>query len=912
MFLAELAIPAALAVIAALAGVVLWQRRRLRGHAHIMAALEELSGNFSVWDRDDRLILFNSNFRKELGEIAHLASPGLDFEAYIRARVQAGLIDEAIGREDAWLEERLDRHRSPAGDFELAVADGRWHLLRERRTALGGTALFGIEITDRKRAEDARAISERRFKEMVEAGADWRWETDRDDRYVFVSENFETLTGMKRDDIVGRRREDVVDEADLLEWRPLLEKVARRVAFRDIFVQRRLPNGERIWFSLSGRPHFDDNGAFEGYWGVGRDVTDLVQAREAIRLSEARFRDFAESASDAFWETDAEHRLSFVTEMWRPMWPTPESVYGKTRWGLYGVDPERDPHWAFLKQEMDGRRAFRDFVFHARDRDGAERSVSISGQPVFDGDGAFAGYRGVAVDLTELLDAQVALRRNEGLLRTFIDNVSAAAGMIDREGRVELVNRAYVEALGRSEDEIIGNLIYDHLLEDHAGVLRAHIQMVADAGAAVAQERMALFPDGRPYCRLVTIFPIHDENDTMTGFGYHAIDISAIKQAEEQLRQRQRIETVGQLTGGVAHDFNNLLAVIMGNAELLEDQLGDDARLAAILRTATRGAELTQRLLAFSRQQPLNPEPVDVAGLISEMREILQRTLGETIEIKTDVAEELAPALADAAQLENALLNLAINARDAMPDGGRLTISCFAMTLDADGAAAAGEDVQPGDYVTLAVSDDGAGMSADVKTRAFEPFFTTKDIGAGSGLGLSMVYGFAKQSGGFATIESAPGDGATVSMCLPRAASAAAAPGVVTARQSPIRGSGERILVIEDDPDVRSLAVAMLGELGYAVVDAPDATAARAALAAGERIDLVISDIVLPGGVSGPAFAEEVRARWPDHKTVFMSGHASGSVDMPDLQEHDVVLSKPFNRVDLAKAVARRLAPGAE
>lgn len=911
-FLANFAILAAVAVIMALAGIVLWQRRRLRGHDHVIAALDELSGNFSVWDRDGRLIRFNANFKNELAEVAHLASPGLMFEDYIRARVRAGLIADAAGEEAAWIEERLRRHGAPSGDFEVALADGRWHLLRECRTALGGTALFGIDITDRKRAEDARATSERRFKEMVDAGADWRWETGPDDRYVFVSSNFEALTGIACDSVIGRRREDVVDEANLPAWRPLLRMVARREAFREFQCRRRLQDGRTIWLSISGKPHFDAGGVFQGYWGVGRDVTDLVRAREAIRESEARFRDYAESASDAFWETDADHRFTYATRMSRRMWRSPDDLFGKTRWELYGGDPDRDPHWAFLKQEIEAHRPFRDFVYQAPDAAGAPREIRTSGKPVFDDDGVFSGYRGVAVDQTELANTQAELRRNERLLRTFINNFSAATAMLDHDGRVQLVNRAYVEALGESESALVGELVFDIIGKEHARILRAHFREVVETGAAVTQERTALLPDGRPFDRLVTIFPIRDEDDTVTGFGVHAIDISALRQAEERLRQAQRIETVGQLTGGIAHDFNNLLAIIMGNAELLEDRISDDPRLAAILRTATRGAELTQRLLAFSRQQPLNPEPLDVARLIGEMQEILARTLSEIIQVETRVADGLPPALADAAQLENALLNLAINARDAMPNGGRVTIAAFATTLDVKAAAAAGEDVRPGDYVALAVEDDGCGMPADVKARAFEPFFTTKETGAGSGLGLSMVYGFAKQSGGFATIQSAHGDGATITIYLPRAASAVAATDAVGTRPSPQRGKGERILVIEDDPDLRSLAVAMLRELGYAVVDAADATSARSALRSGGRIDLVISDVVLPGGVSGPAFAEEVRAQWPDHKTVFMSGHAASAADWATQQGADVLLFKPFNRAELADAIARRLATGSE
>jgi PAS domain S-box-containing protein len=386
------------------------------------------------------------------------------------------------------------------------------------------------------------------------------------------------------------------------------------------------------------------------------------------------------------------------------------------------------------------------------------------------------------------------------------------------------------------------------------------------------------------------------------------LDVTEHKWAEERLAQAQRMEAVGQLTGGVAHDFNNLLAVIQGNAELIAEEIeGLDRLTAPILRASQRGAELTQRLLAFSRRQPLRPQTIDISELVAGMLDLLARTLEETIEIKTAMAPDLWVASADPGQVENALLNLAINARDAMRNGGKLTIECANVRLGAT-YVARNPEALAGDYVVLAVSDTGTGMSPEVQAHAFEPFFTTKEVGQGSGLGLSMVYGFAKQSGGHVNIYSEVGRGTTVKLYLPRAAGALKAAAAGASDETP-RGRGEMVLVIEDDEEVRALAVRMLEDLGYRVVDVPQTAAALEVLAGGEQVDLVLSDVVLPGGTSGPEFAEQVRTRYPELKFVFMSGYPAEAAKRNGfLGSGNVLLNKPFRKQQLADALRETLA----
>ncbi|AYH42573.1 PAS domain S-box protein [Azoarcus sp. DN11] len=378
--------------------------------------------------------------------------------------------------------------------------------------------------------------------------------------------------------------------------------------------------------------------------------------------------------------------------------------------------------------------------------------------------------------------------------------------------------------------------------------------------------------------------------------------------AERALHQAQKMEAVGQLTGGIAHDFNNLLTVVMGNLQLLARRLRDDAAAAELVKgaldAAWRGAELNRRLLAFSRKQRLAPVPLNLNDLIAGMVSLLQRSLGAHINIKVHAATDLPPALADVPQLEAALLNLAVNARDAMPAGGTLTIETDAVSLDEHYAALEG-DVKPGPYVMLAVSDTGCGMTSDVVQRAFDPFFTTKETGKGSGLGLAMVHGFVNQSGGHVKIYSEPGTGTTIKLFLPVIARPAGArPGDAPHSPRPEATGSETILVVEDEDNVRELVCRVLDALGYRILQAAEGRTALALLAQDPGIDLLFTDVVLPGGMNGPEIARRARQLRPDLKLLYTSGYTGNA-----LQEHEAIpgefrmISKPYAIEDLAQIV---------
>ncbi len=391
---------------------------------------------------------------------------------------------------------------------------------------------------------------------------------------------------------------------------------------------------------------------------------------------------------------------------------------------------------------------------------------------------------------------------------------------------------------------------------------------------------------------------------------------TAIAELHTRLQQSQRMEAVGQLTGGIAHDFNNLLTVVMGNTELLLECKDVDAqqRMLAtqIANAAQRGAELTQRLLAFARKQALDPKAVDVNQLAADLDPMLRRTLGEHIEINLVRAGGLWPALVDPGQLENALLNLCLNARDAMPTGGRLTLETANVRLDAEYAARHSE-VVAGQYVMLAVSDTGQGIAADLLPRVFEPFYTTKPKGKGTGLGLSMVYGFAKQSGGHVGIYSEPAQGTTVKLYLPRHGGGGGAC-VAQPQASPgVAGGSETILLVEDDDAVRSYAGAALRSFGYRVVEAADGPSALALVGQREDLDLLFTDVVMPGGMNGRALADAARQLRPGLRVLYTSGYTEDAiVHHGRLDPGAHLLGKPYRRSDLGRAIRAALEPAAQ
>ena len=538
---------------------------------------------------------------------------------------------------------------------------------------------------------------------------------------------------------------------------------------------------------------------------------------------------------------------------------------------------------------------------------GGERRASLMTKfPFRDDRRKIVGIIGIARDITGRKLAENALRDSERKFRNLIEG-SIQGIIVDRglDQRILFANQAVVTMLG-----------YDHpndlLVLKMSDVFAPHeyerIKKYDEARSRADFENAPLRYEAQ-YARkdgsLIwtdSVVNIVDWEGA-PAFQGTVIDITERKKAEEQLRQSQKMDAVGQLTAGVAHDFNNLLAIIMSHAEVLRAQLGgDEDSVNSLIKAAARGSDLTKKLLAFSRKQALRPELIDLHSLISGMSDLLARSLGENIEIGILTAKRLWPAYADPGQMENAILNLAINARDAMPKGGRISFELGNVRLD-NVANDEGVELRPGAYVKIEVADNGEGMTAEVMKRAFDPFYTTKGVGEGSGLGLSMVFGFVQQSGGDIHISSTEGQGTKVRLYLPRSEQEAL-PIRENMRRPDPKAHGEKILVVEDDPDVRGGISTLLLELGYVVHESRDGELALAELEANPDIELLLCDVMLPGGVDGPEVVNQARRKHADLKVIFMTGYADRNLrKCGPIGDSVSVLTKPFKKVDLAETV---------
>ena len=568
-----------------------------------------------------------------------------------------------------------------------------------------------------------------------------------------------------------------------------------------------------------------------------------------------------------------------------------------------------------------------------RPSDGETRWISVTSTIERDEAGRAIRLVGAHTDVTEQVVAEQALRQSEERYRKLADqlaelnatlaqrveektrerdriwNVSQDLLVVaDRNGVWQTVNPAWTRTLGWSEVELLDRTSEWLEHPDDNGITRAQVKKLGADGTTVRFESRFRHRDGS--YRWLSWTGVSDRDRIYAV----ARDVTAEKAAAERLRateeallQSQKMEAVGQLTGGIAHDFNNLLTGIVGSLDLLQTRLNQGrtdnvARyINAAMTSANRAAALTHRLLAFARRQPLIPKNVDVNQLVVSLEDLLRRTIGETIDLGIVAAEDLWSTLCDPNQLESALLNLAINARDAMPDGGRLAIATSNARLDS--VTADTPALSPGDYVCITVTDTGVGMSAEVAARAFDPFFTTKPIGQGTGLGLSMIYGFARQSNGHVTIDSKVGQGTTVRLYLPRQHGDIAASHASAARTAEHAATGETVLVIEDEPIVRGVVLEMLAEQGYRTLEAIDGPSGLKILRSGQRIDLLVTDVGLPG-MNGRQVADQAREGRPDLKILFITGYAE-SVAMADgfLQPGMEMITKPFDLDHLAQRI---------
>ncbi len=571
--------------------------------------------------------------------------------------------------------------------------------------------------------------------------------------------------------------------------------------------------------------------------------------------------------------------------------------------------------------------------------DGEVRWVFARGRCYKDAQGRPARFLGAALDLTERKNTEQALRQSQTELQLIINAMPVLIGYVDHEQRFRLNNSAYLEWYGMTPQELYGKTIREVLGDE---VYAGREDKIAAALKGKACSFMTITPhrDGRARHALMKYLPRFSNDGSVNGFYIFVIDETERKlteealrhlnenleervaqrtqalaeanqrlqsemyereRAEDALRHAQKMEAVGQLTGGIAHDFNNMLTGIIGSLDLMQRYIaaGRSEEIGrftdAAVSSAHRAAALTHRLLAFSRRQSLDRRPLDPNQLVASLEDLFRRTKGAHIELKVQLGQDIWAVNTDASQLENALLNLVINARDAMPDGGELLIETANSYLDGTDITTL-EPVRAGDYVMLGVSDNGSGMAPKILAKAFDPFFTTKPIGQGTGLGLSMIYGFAQQSGGHVTIQSEPGQGTCVRLYLPRLHGTALESSLPThSSEAPLALAGEAVVVVEDDPAVRMLVVNVLDELGYTAHQAADARTALPLLESDLRVDLLVTDVGLPG-MNGRQLAEIARQHRPGLKVLFMTGYAEKAAERQGFLEEGMdMVAKPFS-----------------
>lgn len=810
------------------------------------------------------------------------------------------------------------------------------------------------DITDIRMTEETLRQREAQLSAITDNIPAFIAYVDKDWRLQFANRTAEEWYDRPSSEIVGRLAEEVLGPEAMELLRPRFEAVlaGNSIRFEQI---RRLPNGAVRSLDMSYVPDFGEDGKVRGFFALLLDITERRRAEEALRRtmrSGDLLRQIATAANEA---ASAEQAMAICLE----------AISRHGGWDIAGVfvladDDSGDlaPAGLWWADNPGDFTAFRQVSHGARFAPGMglPGRVAKSGKPAWIPDvrkdrnfpraklagaievtSGFAfpvliGQKVAAVleffsreirerddDLVDVANragtilgrvierqrAERALRDSEEQIRLMTDNIPVLITYIGQNKTFSFVNKTTEEWYARPASKLVGAPLRKLIGKPAFAKMEAQIDRALN-GETVHFEEVLSYPDGVTRHIDATYVPHFGSHDKVRGIFTMVVDVTGRVKAEEQLRHAQRMEAIGKLTGGVAHDFNNLLAVIMGNSEIVRDRLGEaDPAVQAITHAALRGAELTQRLLAFSRQKPLRPEATNLADLSRGMAGMMSRTLGETIAIEVKSSSNPWPAKVDAGELENAILNLAINARDAMPDGGTLTIETVNISLSSRQAAGYG-DAEPGDYVRLSLSDTGHGMPAEVMEHAFEPFFTTKTFGEGSGLGLSMVYGFATQSGGFATIESKPGKGTTVSLYLPRAEAGDIPEGDCRPLCQP-SAQGGSILVVEDDPDVRRLTVTLLSAMGYTVFEAEDGEAAMPLIRGGRHIDLLLSDVVLTGGMSGPDIAEAALVTRPDIRVMFMSGYAEDVIRRDREGREKAIdadlLTKPFTRAQLAQKV---------
>ena len=771
------------------------------------------------------------------------------------------------------------------------------------------TAALEHEVEERRRTEAARdqlAVRERLFSAAVESSDDSIVMQTLDGIIIGWNTAAERLYGYTAEEAVGQPTSILLPPDRREEGKDYLRRIATGERIEHFETVRLRKDGSPVEISVSLSPIRGDSGEIIGASGTARRLTDARRTERALQQQIEERRQLFDASEDLIMIMNSRGHIVQVS-------PSSQTVLGYPPDEMIGRSGVDFIHPAHLDQSREEMRALRRGG-HPRLAD--TRCIHKDGREVWlswlgNWSDQAKRFFFVGRDMTEARHAEESLRESELLARNIVETALDAFVQTDERSTILNWSSRAEELFGWRRDEALGRNGVDLIVAESerervkAGLARF---LESQDGQTLNRRRelMVRRRDGKEFKAELSVTALRRREGILFNVFYR--DLTDKIASEERIRHAEKMEAVGQLTGGVAHDFNNILTVITGTIEILADAVAKEPELAAITKmideAAGRGAELTQHLLAFARKQPLQPREIDINSLIIDTAKLLRPTLGEQIQIESVFEDESCVAVVDPNQLTTAILNLALNARDAMPGGGKLIVETGAAYLDEVYASV--NDVPPGHYVLIAVSDTGTGIPANMLARVFDPFFTSKGPGKGTGLGLSMVYGFIKQSTGHIKIYSEEGHGTTIKMYLPPGKTpTAVGEGVMPAT---IEGGHETILVVEDDRLVRDYVLAQLHSLGYVTLQAANAAEALAIVATGKPFDLLFTDVIMPGKLNGRQLADEVSKTRPDLRVVYTSGYTENAIIHHGRLDLGVLLlAKPYRKSDLARIIRKAL-----
>jgi PAS domain S-box-containing protein len=809
------------------------------------------------------------------------------------------------------------------GRPEQAWIDMDFSPITDENDIVLGVLGIVVETTDKYRANQTLTLDRARLEAMFDQAPGFMALLNGPEHiYQMVNQAYLALVGQR--DVLGRTVADAIPETVEQGFITILDRVYQSgEAFSSMSTPIMLDDAHgrprQRYIDLVYQPLRDDTGTVFGIFVEGSDVTDRVNAGMTLALSEAKFRAFSQAMSHQVWTANVRGELDWFNENVFEYSGLRHADLKGTGWGAM-VHPEDLPsagtHWAHSLTSGE----LYEVQLRLRRGDGIYRWHLTRAVPLRASDDSISGWIGTNTDIEAQKISELRLAKLNANLEEMVATRTAERDRMwrlstdvmlvaDFSAKVEAVNPGFTKLLGWEESEILGKDFLELIHPEDLASTLEKVSVLGQGANVYGFTNRYRCKDGGYRVLSWSAAPndrfIHAIGRDVTAEQDHA---RARRQAELALQRSQKMETLGKLTGGVAHDFNNLLQVISGNLQLL--QLGASPErsrkwIEGARSAVAKGAKLASHLLAFGRRQPLEPKVVKIGRLIVDMEELLQRTLGEEIEIELVLSASLWNTEVDVTQLENAVLNMAINARDAMDGPGKMTIEANNAVLD-DMYSRQHEDVNPGQYVMLAVTDTGCGMAPDVLVQVFEPFFSTKEVGKGSGLGLSMLYGFVKQSGGHVKIYSEIGHGTTVRVYLPRSLQQEE---LVAIPETPeIIGGTETILVAEDDEAVRTTVVEILSQLGYRILTAPDAAGALTVIKSGIMVDLLFTDVVMPGALRSPELARLAKVQLPNIAVLFTSGYTENAIVHGGRLDAGVeLLGKPYTREILARRIRKIL-----